>query len=42
LIAEASPMRLKSTDFRATVVTAGARIESPSSSTAVAGKKVVR
>jgi hypothetical protein len=42
LIAEASPVCLTSTAFRATVVTAGTRIESPSSTTTVAGKKVVQ
>jgi len=40
LIAEASPERLPSTEFSATVVTAGTRIESPILKTTAAGKLV--
>jgi hypothetical protein len=42
LIAEASPEWRTSTEFKATVVTAGTRIASPTPSTTAAGKKVVQ
>jgi hypothetical protein len=42
LIAEASPVRLSSTELRATVVTAEAWAESPTPSTTAAGKKLVQ